>query len=246
MSASRSDSCRDSDCSVMRVVGGSAESSFERGLGTVMVQRQWLGLCGVVSALLVFVGLLVLGANAPNADARAATVVSFYKAHDARNKAAAIAVIVAAALLVLFAAQLRQVLERNESGVAVLPLAAFGGALLISAGLLFAATAHLALVDAASHGLPKSAQALNALKLQPLCNVRRIRGLLFAAGVTTVRRPALPRWLGWAAIVSGVLAQAVGIGFIGSALGLVWILVVGILMLRKDPIADATATPPGP
>ena len=208
-----------------------------------MVQRQWLALCGVVGALLVFVGLLVLGANAPNADARAATVVSFYKAHDARNKAAAIAVIVAAALLLLFAAQLRELLQRNESGVAVLPLAAFGGALLVSAGLLFAATAHLALVNAASHGLAIPAQALNVLDNYSLyATFGGYAVLLFAAGVTTVRRPVLPRWLGWAAIVSGVLALTAEIGFIGSALGLVWILVVGILMLRKDPVAEPPQT----
>ena len=204
-----------------------------------MVQRQWLALCGVVGALLVFVGLLVLGASAPDADARATTVVSFYKAHDARNEAAAIAVIVAAVLLVLFAAQLRELLQRNESGVAVLPLAAFGGAILVSAGLFFAATAHLALVNAANHGLVVPAQTLNVLDNYSLyATFGGYAVLLLAAGVTTVRRPVLPRWLGWAAIVSGVLALAAKIGFIGSALGLVWILVVGILMLRKDPVGE--------
>ncbi len=208
-----------------------------------MVQRQWLALCGVVGALLVFVGLLVLGANAPNADARAATVVSFYKTHDTRNKAAAIAVIVAAVLLVLFAAQLRELLQRNQSGVSVLPLAAFGGALLVAAGLLFAATAHLALVNAASRGLALPAQALNVLDNYSLyATFGGYAVLLLAAGVTIVRRPVLPRWLGWAAIVSGVLALAAGIGFIGSALGLVWILVVGILMLREDPMAKPAQT----
>lgn len=209
-----------------------------------MVQRQWLALCGIVGAVLLSVGLLVLGANAPNANANAATVVSFYKAHDARNKAAAIAVIIAAALLVLFAAQLRELLQRSESGVAVLPLAAFGGALLVSAGLLFAATTHLALDNAANHGQAISAQTLNVLDNYSLyATFGGYAVLLFAAGVTTVRRPALPRWLGWAAIVSGVLALAGGIGFIGSALGLVWILVVGILMLRKDLVAEGAQTP---
>ena len=148
-----------------------------------MVQRQWLALCGVVGALLVFVGLLVLGVNAPNADARAATGRVLRQAHDARNEAAAIAVIVAAALLVLFAAQLRALLQRNESGLAVLPLAAFGGALLVSAGLLFAATAHLALVNAASHGLViPAAGAQRPRQLQPRRDLRRIRGAAICRG----------------------------------------------------------------
>jgi hypothetical protein len=60
-----------------------------------------------------------------------------------------------------------------------------------------------------------------------------------AAGITTVRRTALPRWLGWAAILSGIRALPAGLGFIGSALGLIWILVAGILIFRKDLVAKS-------
>jgi hypothetical protein len=60
--------------------------------------------------------------------------------------------------------------------------------------------------------------------------------LLLAAGIATVRRPALPRWLGWAAIVIGILSLAGPIGFIGALLAIIWLLVVAIIIFRKDRV----------
>jgi hypothetical protein len=62
--------------------------------------------------------------------------------------------------------------------------------------------------------------------------------LMLAAGIATVRRPVLPRWLGWAAIVIALLCLAGPIGFLGLLLAVIWILVVSFQMLfRKDLIA---------
>jgi hypothetical protein len=205
-----------------------------------MIQRQWLALCGVVAAILVPLAFLVLSGNTPSETASGASVVSYYSANDFREKAAAIAVIVAAVLLVLFAAQLREVLHAHESGAGVLSLAAFGGGVLASAGLLSAVAVHLALVNTANDGLAEPARALNALdNYMIFAAFGGFAVLLLAAGITTVRRPALPRWLGWVAIVSGVLALPARLGVIGSALGLIWILVVGILIFRNDLVAKS-------
>ncbi len=207
-----------------------------------MVQRQWLALCGVVAAILVPLAFLVLSGNTPSETASGAAVVSFYSANDMRNKAAAIAVIVAAVLLVLFAAQLREVLHGHEPGAGVLSLAAFGGALIASAGLLCAVAVHLALVNTSDDGLAGPAQVLNILDSYAVfAAFGGFAVLLIAAGITTVRRPVLPRWLGWAAIVSGVLALPAGLGTVGFVLGLIWILVAGILMFRKDLIAASAS-----
>ena len=64
------------------------------------------------------------------------------------------------------------------------------------------------------------------------------RVLFLATGIVTVRRPVLPRWLGWVAIVIGVIALAGPLGFVGLILSILWLLVVSIMMLvRKDLIA---------
>jgi hypothetical protein len=101
---------------------------------------------------LVPLAFLVLAGDTLSETASGTTVVSYYSAHEARNKLAAIAVIVAAVLWVRFAAQPRGVLHGNQPGAGVVSLAAFGGAVVGSAGLLFAAAAQLALVNAANDG----------------------------------------------------------------------------------------------
>jgi hypothetical protein len=46
----------------------------------------------------------------------------------------------------------------------------------------------------------------------------------------------LPRWLGWAAIVIGVLSLAGPVGFAGVLLAVIWIIVVAILMLVRTDL----------
>jgi hypothetical protein len=206
-------------------------------IGGVMTLRRWLALCGVVAALLVPVALFFVGgSNSPSDSASATKVLSFYRDHKNANQVAAMMVAIAAVLLVLFAARLREVLRGSDIGAGVLPLAAFGGAVLASAGFSFAAVVHFALVAAADHRFVTAAQTLNVLDSNAFGVVFVGFAIMFlAAGIATVRRPVLPRWLGWAAIVIGVLSMAGPIGFVGFLLGFIWILVVGIMLLvRKD------------
>lgn len=202
-----------------------------------MTSRRWLALCGVVAAVLVPVAIFFVGGgNSPEGDASAAKVLSFYRDHKNGNYAAAAMVGVAAVLLVFFAARLREVLRGSEIGADVLPVAAFGGAVLASAGLSLAAAVHYALVSAADHRFVTPAHTLNVLDNNMFGAAFLGFAVLFlAAGIATVRQPVLPRWLGWVAIVIGVLSMAGPIAFLGLLLGFVWLLVVGIMLLvRKD------------
>jgi hypothetical protein len=108
-------------------------------MGGVMTLRRWLALCGVVGALLVPLALFVVAGSGPNDKASAAKVVLYYGGHKNANNVAALVVAIAAVLLVLFAARLREVLRGGDIGGGVLPLAAFGGAVIASAGLSLAA-----------------------------------------------------------------------------------------------------------
>ena len=150
-------------------------------------------------------------------------------------------VTIAAVLLVLFAIQLWEVLRGDGPGTAAFPLAAFGGALIASTGLLLGAVVHFALVQAADQQFATAAQTLNVLDNNDFfAIVGGLSPLFVAAGIATVRQPVLPRWLGWAAIVIGILCLAGPIGFAGALLGLVWIAVVAIIMVvRHDLPGDA-------
>ena len=203
-----------------------------------MSYRRWLALCGVAAALLVPLGVFVVGGSTPDDKASGDEVVSFYRDHLAANRVAALMVVIGAALLVLFGVRLRELLDGDGPGANSFSLAAFGGAVLTSAGLLHAAAGHFALVDASDHQFAASAQTLNVLDTRSFFGIVGGFAVLFlAAGIATVRHPVLPRWLGWAAIVIGVLSVAGPIGGLGFVLGLVWLLVVGIItFLRADDI----------
>jgi hypothetical protein len=201
--------------------------------------RRWLALCGVVAPVLIVLAFTVVGGRTPDDNASAAKVVSYYRDHKSASMISALMVAIGAVLLVLFAARLREVLRGDGLGNGGLPIAAFGGALILAAGLLFLAAVHFALVQAADHRFAGPAQTLNVLDNNDFfVMIGGMALLMLAAGIATVRRPVLPRWLGWAAIVIGILALAGPLGFVGFLLSVVWILVVAILMLvRQDLIA---------
>src|SRR5438309_8343836 len=128
-----------------------------------MTLRRWLALCGVVAPVLVVLAFTVVSGKTPNDKSSAADVVSFYRDHKGANMVGALMVTIAAVLLVLFAARLREVLRGDRSGDGVLPTAAFGGILVLAASLLGMAIVHFALVQAADHQLAAPAQTLNVL-----------------------------------------------------------------------------------
>jgi hypothetical protein len=204
-----------------------------------MTQRRWLALCGVVAALLIPVAFVAVAGKTPNDKASADKVLSYYRGHLNANKVAALMVTIAAVLLVLFGARLWEVLRGDRLGAPVFPVAAFGGVLIASTGLLLGAVVHFALVQAADHRFAAIAQTLNVLDNNDFfAIVGGLAALFLSAGIATVMRPVLPRWLGWAAIVIGILCLCGPIGFAGALLGLVWIVVVGILMfVRQDLVA---------
>jgi hypothetical protein len=66
---------------------------------------------------------------------------------------------------------------------------------------------------------------------------------LLAAGISIVRHGALPTWLGWVAVVLGVIA-ATPFGFFALLAGALWILVVSILGLMRSREDGATPRTP--
>lgn len=208
-----------------------------------MTLRRWLALCGVAAPVLIVLAFTAVGGKTPDDNASAAEVVSYYRDHKNASMIAALMLTIGAVLLVLFAARLREVLRGDGLGSGALPIAAYGGVLILAAGLLSLAAVHFALVQAADHRFATPAQTLNVLDNNDFfVMIGGMALLMLAAGIATVRRPVLPRWLGWAAIVIGILSLAGPLGFAGIILSIVWILVVAILMLvRTDLIAAGGA-----
>jgi hypothetical protein len=201
-----------------------------------MTLRRWLALCGVGAGVLFAVGT-VLGGPSPQDDASAAKVVSYFHDHLTVTRVSSLILAIGGVLVVLFAARLRELLQSGEAGGDVLSVAAFGGAVILAGGALLDAVVGFALARAGEHRFAAPAQTLNVLFNNDFFVVTGgIAVLLLATGISTVRRPLLPRWLGWAAIVIAILSLAGPIGFLGAVLAIVWLLVVSAVIFRRDRI----------
>jgi hypothetical protein len=205
-----------------------------------MTLRRWLALSGVVSPVIIALAIAVVGGDTPDEKSSGEKVVSYFHAHQTAGRVAALMVVIGAVLLVLFAARLRELLGGDGRDGGILPIASFAGAVITATGLAFMAAIHFALVQAAQHRFAEPAQTLNVLDENNFFVV--VAGFaifFFATGLAIVRGRSLPQWLGWLAVIIGIVCVAGPLGFFGILAGLLWILGVAIyLAIQSEAIPD--------
>jgi len=185
----------------------------------------------------LFAASFLSAGGSPNDDAHAANVVKYFQDHRVGTQVFNLLGVIAAVLLVLFAVRLREFLRDDGSDGALLPNAAFAGAVILAAGAMMDSAITFGLVRAARVNFAGPAQTLNVLSNDDFYIISGgVALLLLAAGIATVRNPALPRWLGWTAIVIGIVSLAGPLGFIGALLAIIWLLVVAVLIFRRDRV----------
>ena len=118
------------------------------------------------------------------------------------------------------------------------------GATLLVAGVGIFSGLDLALADVPSRLSPAAAQALNVLNNDMFFLVAA-GGCVFgiSSGLAILRGARLPKWLGWVAIVIGIISVS-PLGFIGFLASMVWTVLVSILMYMRSGVA--TQAPPAP
>jgi hypothetical protein len=157
--------------------------------------------------------------------------------HRAREVVAFFLIAAAALCLVLFSHGIRVVIDRAGPAVSSAARVAFAGglaasALILAGNALSRATAFSA-TDAEFELDPNTRRLFeNAGFLLFVCGA--LAAILLAAGVAvaSLRHGVLPRWLGWASVVTAVLLP-LAIGFVGFLIFLLWVLLVsGVLAFR--------------
>ncbi len=190
-------------------------------------------LTGVVFAVLTLVAFAT-ASGAPSSSASGSKVIAFYEAHRSSARASDLMWMLAFAFLLFFAGTLRSHLRSTASADGF-------GALVVAGSAVFAAGAivyfnfDFSLTVVPQHLAPAAAQTLNVLALNMVL-AASAGGFVFgvATGLAIVRSSALPKWLGWAAIVIGVIALTPA--FIASLpLFALWAAVCGVLMWRRAP-----------
>ena len=203
--------------------------------------RNWLTpLVGAAFVVLVIVGFMVGGEPPDSTEDSAREIVDFYADNDSKQTISAVLEGIAATLFVFFGGYLRRVLREAEGPGGMLSAVAFAGTIIFATGLAIDATITFTLAETAEDINPIAAQALMALynnDFVPFAVGLQI--FLLATGISLVRYGALPKWLGWIAILLAVIALTpLGFAaFIGSG---VLVLVMSVLLALR-----ARVGPPG-
>jgi hypothetical protein len=202
--------------------------------------REWLvPLTGVAFFVILIVSFIIQG-EPPDADEPANEIAEWYIDNEDSAQIGAIVGAIAAIFLVFFGAYLRKVLAAAEGANPMLPILALIGTTIVGIGGAIDSTILFATSAAADDIPPESVQTLQALwdnDFVPILLGAAV--FLWSVGLSVVRTGALPKWLGWVAIVLGVIAVT-PIGFAAVIGAAIWIVIASILLsvrLRSAPAA---------
>jgi len=201
---------------------------------------RWLALAGPAFTLLFVVLVFVVQGDTPGTDATPDEVVGYFADERTTSLAGAFLSPLLALLLLLFTGHVRAVVRERRVSTGAGPTVMVSGAVLWAGGILLGSAVELALSDAADQGRPQAAEALNILaNASWLPFIAGIAVFLVGAALTVLTSDFLPRWLGWVALVAGVVSLAGPGGFLGFFVGPLWLLVAGVLLARPDaPLRD--------
>ena len=196
---------------------------------------RWFALSGPVGAVLLAIGIVLAGST-PSDHASGATVLEHYKDKQGQLLASAFILMIAGALILVFAAYLRARLRDNSPIGDTAALAAFGGGVALAIATFDGVKDTIGLLTAVDAKDPAAASIMNMTGQASWPLITGAAAVfLFGAGLAILRTRVLPRWLGWVALVVGVISILGPGGFLGFFITPFWILVAGILLFRAEP-----------
>lgn len=206
--------------------------------------QRLLPVAGVLFSITLGVAI-VLGFSEPSDTDGVAKVFAYWSHHRSGELAAVLLIHAAAVLLLFFAVGLRAALRSGEAGEASYSAATFGGAVLAAAGFTIAAQVDAATVGAAHQGAVAATYTLNQLTTTDwIPFTAGLTVMLLGAGLGGLRTLALPRALCWTAIVMGALFFTPAGAFAFVLLPL-WSLAASIALNRAERRTQRGATSSG-
>ena len=203
---------------------------------------RWGGIAAIVFAVLFVVGFLMVS-DTPDGDESNLKWIRYYADSDNRRMIIIGAFVLALAALVflVFLGVLRERIRNSSSGVEWVGTTAFASGLLFVA-MLAAATLGTASTSASvefgDNPVVRDADVLRTFEslgvgALVLFGAAAAGLLIITASVAGGRSALLPRWLVVTGYVVGVIVLVGGLFFVPLALFVLWMIVVGIVMLRS-------------
>jgi hypothetical protein len=210
--------------------------------------RSWLApLTGVLFLVVAIVAFLISGEPPDPTEDPAAEIVDFYADDDSAQMFGAALEGVAAVLVVFFAGTLRRTLRDAEGPGGTLSAVAFAGVIIYAIALAIDGTLTFTLAETADDIDPVAVQAISAIwhnDFLPFGVGTMV--FLLATGISLVLHGALPRWLGWIAILLGIVAiTPIGFAsFFGAAILIAIFSVMLAMRARAGGTTGYDAPPP--
>jgi hypothetical protein len=199
---------------------------------------------GILFIALLVAGLVIVGETPDATEDSAQEVRDFYVEDDDKVFLGSILSGLGGVFLLFFAGWLRRVLRDAEGPGGILSAVSFGGAIVLAVGIATAATFSIAIADVADDIEDDVVfQTLNALVWNYW--VPWAVGMitfLVGSGISIVRHGALPKWLGWVAIVVGIVFFTPAF-IVAAPLAGLWVLVVSIMGIMRARRATASGAP---
>jgi hypothetical protein len=191
----------------------------------------------------VFAALLVVTFASPSSVGIHKTgleVIAHEKLHHSASMVGDFCGALGVAFFLFFVGSLRSFLRRHEGGEGPSAVA-FGGAVLLGTGGAIFSSLDWALGDARNTISPAAAQAINVLS-NDLFWPFQIGLVVFgiAIGIAIINTGALPKWLGWVALVLGIVGIT-PVGFFAFMVLLLWSVVVSILVFQRTDSSPTSA-----
>jgi len=203
------------------------------------VKKEWLvPLTGVLFVILLILSFIV-GGEPPDADENVTEIVEHYVDNDVEIWVGTAIGGLAMLSLLFFGAYLRRFFSAAEGPGGMLSALVLTATAIMAVGGAVDMTIQVALVEAAEDIDPAAVQALQALWDNDFVPIALGILLLFVSvGLSILKYGALPKWLGWIAIVLAVVSLT-PVGFVGFPLGGIWLIVLSIMLAVRARGAGA-------
>jgi len=197
-----------------------------------MNRNAWVALTGILFLVILIVSVVVAGEPPDPTEDAASEVVEFYADNDSEVMVSSALFTLAGVLFVAFAAAIRRELREAGGDDDTIPTLALAGAIIFAVGAATSSTLGFAAADLVDEETisEETINTINAISWDFFFPFAAGLLLFFlATGIGIVRTGALPKWLGWIAIVIGVVALT-PIGFGAALAGAVWVLITSIVI----------------
>jgi hypothetical protein len=208
------------------------------------VVKRWVSYGGLLFVALVVVAVFV-APNPAGSNATAAKVLSNYHRHQGAYYVSAYLIVAAVIVGLAYFWYLREYLTKVPANRRLMTIA-YAGAVVFGVSGTVGAGLNFALADASHRAnvTGVTMQTLNILNndLSVTIAAAGTAAFLLATGLAIVRNGGLPRWLGWVALVFGVISASGIVGPVGVGL---WVLAASITVLvrRDEDVVNLTADP---